>query len=164
MLWLVLAACVHDLPPSDIVVEERPWTVHGDSVEGIRRSIYEESPRWGAAGRTSVLADVSCQPGLADEGVGDVSVAVRIEVAVPQWERPEHAPAWLGRRWDRFAQAVGDHEWEHADIAAVHLSEVDGRMREARSCDAALAIAREAAAEVDGLQDAWDDQFRGIRF
>jgi predicted secreted Zn-dependent protease len=164
MLWLLLAACVQDLPPSDIVIDERPWTVQGASVKAIRESIYEQSPRWGAAGRTRVQAEVSCQPGLADEGVGDVSVEVRIEVALPEWDRPDDAPSWLTRRWNRFEQAVREHEWEHAEIASAHLADLDQRMRDARDCEAAFEEARDAVAELDDLQDAWDAQYRGIRF
>ena len=107
---------------------------------------------------------MSCQPGLGDAGVADVSVRVHVEVALPEWERPADAPPGLDRRWDRFATAVREHEEEHARISASHLSALDERMRAAPDCDLAFREVREGVAELEVLQDAWDSQLRGIRF
>lgn len=164
MFWWILGACVPDLPPSTVVVDESAWTVRGGSVPAIRRSLLEASPRPGTAGLTRMRARVACQPGIADEGVADVSVDVRVEVALPRWDRPAHAPAWLDRRWQRFERSVRDHEQEHARLAVAHLGDLDARMRAAPDCDAALREAREAVAEMEVLQDGWDARRRGVRF
>jgi predicted secreted Zn-dependent protease len=164
MLIALVFACTPELPPSAIDVGASTWPVYGTRASEVRRSLVDDAPEPGTAGVTRVRAMVSCQPGLRDTGVADVSVHAWIEVSTPAWEAPADADPRLLRRWKRFAAAVDAHEQHHVDLAFDRLGGLDAELREAADCDAVFDEARDAAGELDALEDAWDAENAWIRF
>ncbi len=47
----------------------------------------------------------------------EVRVDLQSVIREPEWQRPEDAPAELATEWQRFSDALDDHEREHEKIA-----------------------------------------------
>lgn len=164
MIALLVMACFGDLPPSELVVYERPWRVEGADHEALQASLLAEAPRPGAAGRTRVFSSTTCQAGPRHEGVLDVSLSVLVEVELPVWEPPAGVSVDLVDQWTVFVGAVRDHELGHADIARRGLGGLDASLVGLGSCAEVFRAADRAVAAVKRRQDGWDRTHGAIGF
>jgi predicted secreted Zn-dependent protease len=103
-------------------IDVQYYDVVGASSQALRAQLRERGPRdangrWAAATRWNVSWSF---PYLADE-VGCVGGPVNVQVAIsftfPRWTTPTQGGPGLAERWQRYLDAVVQHEHGHRDIA-----------------------------------------------
>jgi predicted secreted Zn-dependent protease len=61
-----------------------------------------------------------------------------VNITLPRWIIPTNAPETLKAEWARYIQALGQHEYSHAQIAlsaAAEMQKAVNKMAEDASCD-----------------------------
>lgn len=82
---------------------------------------------------------------------GPVTVKLSVVYNMPRWDRPPGASATVARQWDRYIEALEEHEQGHADFGRQTASDIE-RALEAippqRTCDELSRLANDTGREI----------------
>lgn len=151
-------------PPAGTVlrhVEEVYYEVTGQTVGELAASLHANGPalhgrRFFGQTRWEVGAEYAWVERPAGCAIEDLTVRVRITLLLPRWRDAHRAPRELRRAWHRFADALGQHEDGHRQLAEEAAEAVRARLASlwGRTCDGMEKRARrEVAAVLEAYQE-----------
>jgi predicted secreted Zn-dependent protease len=133
LLFLVLATS--DLAGQHVSCRTNYYTLTGSTLREIHQSFRQARP-WRATGGHDgfTVWSVTWRFGTTYNGsvcrVTTFSTTTTIAITLPRWVAPTNADVSLKAEWDRYIQALGKHEYGHAQVALAAAAEIQKRAKE----------------------------------
>lgn len=156
-VFLGLALLASLVVAEDLVEDTRYYDVAGETAA----EIWHEMKTYGPVGKDGIRYNGNTRWSVrwrypyarSAEGCATGPVAVRLSVvySLPRWERPRGASAELESQWNRFIEALDEHEQGHAEFGRQAAREIEQALEAIPaqpSCDALSRIANATGAEI----------------
>lgn len=131
------APAVADDPDLDDEIKRTPYVIRGSTLSELRAQMSRLGPV-DASGRHDAYTSWVVRWSYPYErqpdscGLGKVKVSLTVTFTMPEWERPDDAPADVVTRWERYTKVLQEHEDGHKDHGYGAAREV---LRELRAFD-----------------------------
>ena len=102
----------------------KTYEVHGHTLEEVGRHIEQQAE----AGLTHWVPRYHVMEWNADRTIKRAEVEVWLEITMPHWAEYDSATPAEKAEWDRFVQALHDHENGHIDIVRQYTENADVMM------------------------------------
>ena len=102
----------------------KTYEVHGHTLEEVGHHIEQQAE----AGQTHWVPRYHVMEWNADNTLKRVEVEVWIEITMPHWAEYDSATPAEKAEWDRFVQALHDHENGHIEIVRQYTENADVMM------------------------------------
>ena len=141
-----------------VLTYEPTWTtyeVQGHTLEEAARNIEQQAE----AGRTHWVTRWHVMERNGDHTIKRAEVEVWLEITMPHWSGYDSATAAEKAEWDRFVQALHDHEQGHIDVVREYTENADTMLEGLNDHDAAEAwknneaALKQASDHYDGTND-----------
>lgn len=143
LLVATLVCSTVNLAAQHVSCKTNYYTVTGATLQEIHQSFRQARP-WRATGGHDgfTVWNVNWRFSTAHNGsacrVSTFSTATTINITLPRWAAATNTAESVRAEWDRYIQALGKHEYGHAQFALAAAAEIQKRVKEVSqdpSCD-----------------------------
>lgn len=114
-----------------VAIKRAYYTVSGNSVRELRRSMNEQKPKYVALDaftQWNVTWTYTWRPVDGGAVIKSVKVNTTVGITLPRWTPPSHADPKLVERWQTYIKALTQHENGHANIGIQTAKDIEKQL------------------------------------
>ena len=132
---IIMSLDGRDLPAQHVSCRTNYYTVTGTDLREIHQSFRQARPWRKTAGHDGFTVwNVSWRFNSSYNGsicrLTTFSTTTTVTITLPRWATPTNASDVAKAEWDRYIQALGKHEYGHAQYALAAAAETQRRIKE----------------------------------